>query len=527
MSPETRDSQQELTKKHLRGSSLLLVGRLFALAMNFLVQVVTVRYLAKSDFGAFGYALAAVSMGSSVILLGLNRAVNRLVPIALEKRDYGRVLGTIALAIGNCVGLGLALIVFVFGAQHFLAEHVVGARPVLPVNGEAGLPLPISLLLILIALSPAEALDSLFQGLLASLASPRAIFFRRHVLTPCMRLGAVLGVVALDGDVTMLATFYLVVGLIGVLIYVGLLYKVLRERGLLAELKTSSVVVAPRELYALGLPMFSTDIFLILKTSMAVLLLEPLAGANAVADFQAVIPMAGLNLVVLQSLKMLYTPTAARLFARGNESGINAIFWQSAVWIALITFPVFAVCILIPDAVTALLFGDRYVSAANVLVVLAIGNYVNAALGMNTYTLQVYARVRTIAATSVLATLLGLGLNLWLIPEHGALGAAMATSGAVVAHNVMNHIGLFFRTGVDVLQRSGILVYGTILVGTAGLIAIRHTLDPHALVIAALIAMVFAALLWIHRGTLAIADTFPELARVPLIGRLVTSARIS
>ena len=48
-----------------------------------------------------------------------------------------------------------------------------------------------------------------------------------------------------------------------------------------------------------------------------------------------------------------------------------------------------------------------------------------------------------------------------------------------------------------------------------------------ALVIAALIAMVFAALLWIHRGTLAIADTFPELARVPLIGRLVTSARIS
>ena len=40
-----------------------------------------VRYLSKSDFGAFAYALAVASMGSSMVLFGLDKAIARFVPI--------------------------------------------------------------------------------------------------------------------------------------------------------------------------------------------------------------------------------------------------------------------------------------------------------------------------------------------------------------------------------------------------------------------------------------------------------------
>jgi len=105
MPPSHDHAQQGLVKQYLRGSSLLLLGRLFAILVNLAVQVLIVRYLVKTDFGAFAYAMAAVSMGATCVLLGLNGAVNRFVPIYLEQRDYGRAVGTILIAVANCLGL--------------------------------------------------------------------------------------------------------------------------------------------------------------------------------------------------------------------------------------------------------------------------------------------------------------------------------------------------------------------------------------------------------------------------------------
>src|SRR5690242_20660670 len=44
-----------IAKKHMRGSSLLLVGRGLATLINFAVQVLVVRYLSVAEFGAFAF----------------------------------------------------------------------------------------------------------------------------------------------------------------------------------------------------------------------------------------------------------------------------------------------------------------------------------------------------------------------------------------------------------------------------------------------------------------------------------------
>ncbi len=170
------------TRRHLRGSSLLLAGRAVSILANFATQVLAVRYLSKGDYGAFAYALAVASMGAHVTLLGLNRGVNRFVPIDQERGHYGSMFGTIGLALGAVVGLGLALFVLAMGLRGFLYDPVAG-------HGD---PLAVTLVLILIWTAPLQALDTLFQGLLAIFAGARSIFIRRHVLGPGLKLGAVL-----------------------------------------------------------------------------------------------------------------------------------------------------------------------------------------------------------------------------------------------------------------------------------------------------------------------------------------------
>ena len=514
-------ARETATRRHLRGSSLLLVGRLFALLVNFSVQVLTVRYLLKADYGAFAYALAVVSMAGSVNLLGLQRAVNRFVPLYHERRDYGSMFGTILLATGSIVGFGLALVILTFGLRGVLTTSVVNN------------PLSVGLLLILIALSPLQSLDSLCQGVVAALASPRAIFFRRHVLGPCLRLAAVLLVLVVQGSVHLLATCYLAAGFLGVVIYALVIHRVLRQQGLLRHFQPGSVRWPVREIFGFSLPLMSTDVVLILKTTMAVMILEHFRGSSELADFRVVVPVAGLNIVVLQSFKLLFMPAATRLYERRDTAGINDIYWQSAIWTTIVTFPVFAVCFFLAEPVTTLLFGDRYAAsnsaASSILAILAVGSYFSAAMGLNTYCLQVYARVRFITSINALATTAGLLLNLWLIPKSGemggAVGAAIATTASVVLHNVLNHVGLFWRTDIDLFRWRGWKVYLTVLSAVLALYLVCRFFEPSVAITVSLVVLASLVLIRINRHSLDLEQTFPELSRVPLLREFLSLER--
>jgi len=65
---EARSDAQAATSKQLRGSSLLLAGRLLSKLVNFGVQVAIVRLLSKDDFGVFAYGLALVLAGELSII---------------------------------------------------------------------------------------------------------------------------------------------------------------------------------------------------------------------------------------------------------------------------------------------------------------------------------------------------------------------------------------------------------------------------------------------------------------------------
>jgi O-antigen/teichoic acid export membrane protein len=80
-SPEVQDGKYTATQKNIRGSSILLAGRFLSLAANFAIQVLTVRALSKSDYGAFGYALSVVSFCSNLTVVGLDKTISRFVPI--------------------------------------------------------------------------------------------------------------------------------------------------------------------------------------------------------------------------------------------------------------------------------------------------------------------------------------------------------------------------------------------------------------------------------------------------------------
>lgn len=502
-----KGGQPHSAKGFIRGSSLFLVGRLISVVVNFAVVVLAVRYLSKSDYGSLGWAQSIATTGASLVMLGLNRAVGRFTTIHHERGEYGPMFGTMALALGSVAGLGLVVVVTTLGLRGLLVEHV---------HSE----LSVGLLMVLIAMVPLDALDALFETLMAVFAKVRAIFFRRYLLAPLLKLAAVLIVMVIEGSVYMLAAAYVVGGVIGIALYAMMLHRVLARQGLLAHLDLRRLKLPVRTLFGFSLPVMSTDLIQSIEVTMVVVLLERLRDTSAVAEFKVALGVSVLCLLVFQNSKILFKPYASRLYARGDDAALGDLYWRSAAWITIVTFPVFAVCLFLGEPVMVRLYDSDYAGAGLLLAILATGKFVNAALGMNTYTLQVHARVWLIVAINVATLVVGLGLCLLLIPPYGVVGGAIASSGAVVFRNAMNQTALALTTKIGFFPRHARRLYGSVLVAVAVLGAVRFATDSLFVLVPA-VALVSVLLPRINRRYLDIAHTFPELARIPLVGRFL------
>lgn len=487
--------------KQIRGSSLLLFGRFLSIAANFGVQVLTVRYLTKSDFGAFAYALSIVSLGENVVTLGLDRAVTRFIPIYEERGERGKLAGTLLMVTVGILGLGLGTCLLVFGLQNWIAGSLISD------------PQAVTLILILIFLSPLQALDGLVMGLFAVFSKPRAVFVRRHVLTPVLKLSVVLLLIVRSASVEFLAVGYVAAGAVGLALYAPMMIRLLRRRGLLQGLERGTLRVPYREVLSFTLPLLSSDLVYSVMTATNAILLGRYGGTVEVAAFRAVQPAARLNQLVFTSFTLLFTPLAARLFARGDRDGINRLYWQTAIWMAVFSFPVFSLTFSLAEPLTATLYGSRYAESATYLALMSLGYYFNSALGFNGLTLKVFGILRYIVVLNLLTAATNLVLSFLLIPRFGALGAAIGTCATLLAHNVLKQWGLRNGTGISLFEWR----YARIYLGIAGaalvLWLVQVVFQPGIVVTGCCAALASLGVLRLGRSQLDVAEVFPELVR--------------
>jgi O-antigen/teichoic acid export membrane protein len=238
---------------------------------------------------------------------------------------------------------------------------------------------------------------------------------------------------------------------------------------------------------------------------------------STVAFFRVALPLALFNKLVMNSFATLYKPTAARLFARKDYEGINRLYWNSAVWIAVLSFPIFAATFSLAKPLTLYLYGAAYTPSAPILALLALAYYSDAALGNNGLTLKVLGKIRYMVTINLVACLTSVGLHLLLIPKYGALGAAISTTTAVIFYNILKQAGLRLVAGISLFDRQYAAFYLTLAMAASGLLLVGFFTPPNIYIAAASAGLVSLLVLALSRKKLRVAETFPELSRLPLM----------
>lgn len=501
--------KKNATQRQIRGSSLLLIGRFLSRAVNFAVYILTVRYLSKTDYGAFSYALSVVQLGESISTFGLDRAITRFVPIYHEKEDYNKLFGTIVMVTGTILSIGAVFVLLFYMLQDWVTVSFIKDEQA------------VSLLLILIFLAPAQALDDLLEGMCAVFAKPRAIFFRKHILAPGLRLVVVILLVMGHSDVYFLSAGYLVATLVGMALYIILVYRLLRDQELLQYFKFKTMTMPWREVFAFTIPLLTSDLVYIVMNSMDAVVLERFRNLTDVATLRAVQPTAAMNQLVIASFGTLFTPLAARMFSKNDREGINDLYWQTAIWIAVFSFPIFILTFSLAHPITVLLLGERYEQSAIILALLSLGYYFNAALGFNGLTLKVYGKLRYVMILNIVTVFINLGAIVVLVPYYGALGAAIGTTGTLIIHNILKQWGLRLGTGINIFDWRYFRVYFVITVSAVGILLIQWTTGASVYISISMAIIASLAVFRLNRHLLNVGTTFPELLRLPFMKQIL------
>jgi O-antigen/teichoic acid export membrane protein len=497
------------TSNQIRGSSLMMVGRIISIMINFASQVVVVRYLAKSDYGAFAYALSVATLVQSVVSLGLDRVDTRFMAIYDERQDYPRLFGILLLELSTILSLGAVAFTLVVVLQDTLAGHVIDDR------------LAVTLLSLLILMAPVQALDNMVMNVFAVFARPRAIFVRRYIVEPVLRFTVILILVLGGMPVGFLAGGWVAAGVLGLVVYGGILIRLLRDTGLLARFDRRALVIPVREALAFSLPLLTTNFVYVFTTSLGAVVLGSFDGSTAVASFRAVQPVAALNSLVMTSFAVLFTPVASRLFARTDKEGMRDLYWQTAAWMAVLSFPMLLATTALAEPVTRTLFGVRYEGSATYLVLMSVGYYLTAAVGFNGTVLQIVGRLRFVIVTNILTMVFAVAADVVFIAAWGPLGAAVAVLAVYIAHNLLKQVGLGGDIGVGLFDVRYFSTYLTITIAFAMSMAVMLVIQPPFAVGLVFVVAVSAGVFVLNRRALRVRDTFPELARVPVVGRLL------
>ena len=493
-------------RSQIRGSSLLLGGRILALGINCLAQILVVRYLSTSAYGAWAYGLSVVIACEAFSALSLEQSLARFVPIYFERRQLSRLMGAVVLSLGLVAATSLVFILPFYLAPGHLSRLIRE-------------PQSRQLLLILILLVPLESTDALFEGLLASFNGARAIFVRKYILAPLLKVAAIAMVWAGSLSVRWLAVAYVAAGAIGLLFYTGTLRHSLGKRGLLHREVLRHIDIPTRELLAFTFPVMTTTVVSVLNHSIAAMMLGFFHNAVQVAYYRVIYPIATLNQVVFQAFLVLYTPSAARLFARDDTRGIHRLYWSNAVWMGTLSFPIFIATCGFARPLITLLYGARYQPSSMVLLLIATGYFVSVAMGFNVQTLQVFGKIRYIIVVNVAAIAANIAANLIVIPRYGAVGAAAVTLGTIVLHNLLNQ-GALWLLGIRLPGRR-YWGFFTVLALASAAVFVIHFLAAEHLVLAILLSAIAATTVFLAGvAELDLHETFPEAQRLPVIGTL-------
>jgi len=412
-----------------KGAWIILIAAAGGMALAFGGRLLLIRFFSPSEYGIFSLAWIILNFSSLLSLMGLQESSARQIAF-YESRNDRRSTTTIIRY--STEGILIASI-FTSLVLFFLSGYIAEAFK--EVQLEAILK-AFAVALPFLALT--HLLASIFRGF--GRTKPKVVFFDllRNSLFPLLLLPV--GLLGIPFQ-TAMWTF------VAANILTGIAFVIYATKRL-PRLTEVSPTITRRSLLTFSLPI------LVLVTSSSAIawadtvMLGFFKTATTVGLYSSAWAIAQLLLLPAAAVAFLLLPTASKLYEQDLMTNLKRSYTVATRWIMALALPLLLSFLLFPQFILNLLFGAAYVDASNVLRILTLAYSLHFLFGPSHITLTAIGRTRLLLKAAILGVVLNVGLNAFLIPVWGMIGAAAATAVAFAVTYSILALSLYRATKV-------------------------------------------------------------------------------
>lgn len=399
-----------------------LVGTAVSAVANFGLTVVLTRGLEQSAAGTFISLTSVFLIVTIVGQLGTNVGLVYFVSRSMALGRPAESGSWMRLALTTVLGTALVAAGTAALAAHLLANWL-GAED----TGRAVL-----YLVVLMCFVPVTEVENLSLAGIRGLGSMRANAQIEFVFRPVLQVALVLLVVLADLDGLLAwawALPYLPAAVWAWWSWRRLVQR--REGTVLADPKA----VDRRAFWSFSGPRAVTSVVQIVIQRLDIVLVAALASPAAAAVYAAATRFVVVGQMGNNAISLAAQPRFAETIAREDHDGLRRIYQISTAWLICVTWPLHLTFIVSGEFLLRNVFGEGYEAGAGTITVLAGCMLVSTAIGMADPVLSMGGHTALPLANAIVAVLVQIGLDVWLIPEHGLIGAAIGWGAAILLRN--------------------------------------------------------------------------------------------
>jgi len=401
--------------------ALQVASVLLALALG----VALSRLLGADGLGVYAFAMSTATLLSTVASLGLGTLVVREVAIGREAGDWPAVVGLVS-----------------WGQRATAVAAALVGGITLGVGWWAATPRTLATLtvamVVLLLMTGTTVRSAALRGLNAVVAASVPL----QLVRPAVALAGVVLLSLLGAGLPQLAmaaeaVAWAVAGAVALWLWTRRL-----------PVRPDVVAWTPRRWLLAALPILALDGLLVTMHQCDILLLKWMSTSSSTGIYSVTVQLGRVAALILIVANSVITPRFAALHAAGRIDELQRLVMWSARTVTALT-AVLALALVVFGELALSVYSPGFEAGYPALVVLVIGQAVNAMAGSVGFLLIMTGNERDVLVISAGVAVLNLVLNMVLIPGLDMLGAAIASAVAVSAWTLPLVVFVRIRLGIN------------------------------------------------------------------------------
>lgn len=424
-----------------RGGAVQIAGQMTHGMVAFVFVAVIVRLLSTAEYGLFRQVAQILAIAGQLGLAGFNYAALRHIAKARASGDPGSVRGSARVAaIGALISSAL-----VFMALQVSAYEIAGrfAEDDFARREFAGL------IRLGAGFVPLFALTQVFRYCTQAYKTMVPSVIVGNIVQPIVRLVAAAGLILVGFGVRGAVLGMMLAAAVALTLAMTLFRKILTE----SERQTPARS-RPAPIVRFALLQGGSSLLGIQTLGLGVLILGAYGTDRDVGLLGIALALQTPGTLFLGGVVNIWAPVVTDLHERKEIARLEALYRAITRWVVSFSLPIFAALILMPGLFVDLLAGSRGLGAAPLVAILAVGNLFYSGTGPTGFVLSMTGRPGINFVNSAVGVALYIGLGIWIVPAHGALGMAAVDAAVTAIINTVRVIEARVFVGIHPFGRS-------------------------------------------------------------------------